>query len=38
MNKAKENDKFKWYDRFDFVFDVIFFLPRQIMRVIKWVF
>ncbi|MBM7700930.1 hypothetical protein JOD25_003293 [Kurthia huakuii] len=34
MSKAE----YKRYDRFNLAIDVIFFLPRQIMRVIKWLF
>ncbi len=38
MYKAEQNDKYKKNDRFNFAFDIIFFLPRQIVRMMKWLF
>lgn len=31
-----KKDDYKRYDRFDAAFDILFFLPRFIMRIIKW--
>lgn len=38
MNKTEHNRHDKRYDRFNLAFDLIFFLPRQVLRMIKWLF
>lgn len=38
ISKSDNNRNYKWYDRFNWAFDIIFFLPRHIVQFVKWLF
>lgn len=34
----KNDNNYKMYNRFNWLFDLVFFLPRHIMQFIRWLF